>query len=471
MLETHVRHLALLALLGSTALLPVSALAQTATPASNAAALQQQLSAAQFVDHAANSNMFEIQSSQLALNKSQNDEIHKFAQRMVDDHTQAAQKLKAAAKHDTVPSSLDKDHAQKLTQLQNATADSFDRVYVQLQLNGHQQAVGLFQSYSQHGSDNDLKQFAANTLPTLRDHLQSIEHIRTTMWPAERTSQTSPGAQDQRLASQPSAPGQQVAQVTVQQARPEVTVHQAQPEIVVRQGQPTVHIDMPQPEIIVRMPQPNVDVSMAKPQVDVRQPQPQVRVTQAQQQPEVQVDRAKPHVRYEQTGQPQVIVNKPQGQPNVKFEQMGQTEQRQSSQQAGLSAQDRQRARERIGSADASTTASTNAAGGKTRAISVKQLDNMDVYNAKGEKLGDVEKLITDTQRKQKYIVIGHGGFLGIGEDKVAFPIDRFWMRGDRLVLRGVTEQDIEQMANYRDQVQNYASVSDNDNVNLHLFQ
>ena len=72
--------------------------------------------------------------------------------------------------------------------------------------------------------------------------------------------------------------------------------------------------------------------------------------------------------------------------------------------------------------------------------------------------------------RIARYVVVAHGGFLGIGEDRVAFPLERFWMRGDRLVIRGVTENDIEAMDDYRDQVRNYQRVADTGRVDLRLW-
>jgi hypothetical protein len=70
----------------------------------------------------------------------------------------------------------------------------------------------------------------------------------------------------------------------------------------------------------------------------------------------------------------------------------------------------------------------------------------------------------------KRYVVIGHGGFLGIGEDRVAFPLERFGISGDRLVIRGVTENDIEAMDDYRDQTANYRRLSNNDRLDLRVW-
>jgi sporulation protein YlmC with PRC-barrel domain len=291
-------------------------------------------------------------------------------------------------------------------------------------------------------------------------------------------------------------------QVLVRQQQPQVTVNQAQPEIIVRQPQPTVRVDIPQPEIIVRMPEPDVNVALAQPQVEVRQPQPQVRVQQPQQpqvqvvqdqqqpqvriqrqanaEPNVQVQQAQgqPNVRYERA-EPRVIVNQAQGQPNVRFERTGEGQraaaQNQPNQQAaqaqqrrGLTEQERQAARERL-AADVDTTAAIDNQNVRTRPMTVDSLDDMDVYNARGERLGDAERIVSDSNNR-RFVVIGHGGFLGIGEDRVAFPLERFGISGDRLVIRGVTEDDIEAMDDYRDQAMNYRRLSNNDRLDLRVW-
>src|SRR3954463_9705444 len=197
------------ACLNATALGAAPALTQTTTaPASNPpAATAMKVNAAEFVNKAANSDMFEVQSSQLALTKTQDSRLRDFAQRMVKDHTQASDKLKAAAQNQTVPTTLDQEHAQMLQKLQQAQGDDFSRQYAQMQLDGHQKAVALFESYAQNGDNAQLKQFAQQTAPTLREHLQQITQIRNDIAGSGRTGQTQPGMSGQKFLTQ-EQPGQ-----------------------------------------------------------------------------------------------------------------------------------------------------------------------------------------------------------------------------------------------------------------------
>ncbi|HEY9455351.1 MAG TPA: PRC-barrel domain-containing protein [Bradyrhizobium sp.] len=59
---------------------------------------------------------------------------------------------------------------------------------------------------------------------------------------------------------------------------------------------------------------------------------------------------------------------------------------------------------------------------GKWRA---SKLMGLDVYNEANEKLGDVNELILDKDGKVAAVVIGVGGFLGMGEHDIAVPMDK----------------------------------------------
>lgn len=152
-----------------------SALALLATPVFAAT------SSASFVKTASVANMFEIESSRVALEKSQDQNIKNFAQEMINDHSKTGDNLKAtlqSANIDAQPSTtLDTAHQKKLNDLKNATGADFDRKYVQMQEDAHKEAVTLFQGYAQNGDNVDLKQFASDTLPTLEQHKSQIDSL------------------------------------------------------------------------------------------------------------------------------------------------------------------------------------------------------------------------------------------------------------------------------------------------------
>jgi len=260
-------------------------------------------------------------------------------------------------------------------------------------------------------------------------------------------------------------------QVTVQQQQPQVTVRQPQPEILVRQPAPTVTVDIPQPEIVIRMPPPDVNVALAQPEVQVNQPPPQVQVTQPQQ-PQVQVQAAEPRVNVQQSGssatvqvqenntpptvryeraEPRVVVNPPQGEPQVRFEQAqrGQSGQPQNARPEGAGGQ----------------TATTTGVGGK-QSVTVARIKSMDLYNGRGQRLGDIERVVQSSDGKQ-HVVVGIGGFLGIGERHVAVPMERLVVRGNRLLVEGISDDDIKKMPAFDRNNRAFREVNDNTSLEI----
>jgi putative membrane protein len=126
-----------------------------------------------FASQAAIIGKAEIELGQLAIKNTQDEKVRSYAERMVKDHSAADKKLKAIAAKENLqlPQSLDKEHESLKTQLQGLKGEDFDRAYVKAMANGHDKAVALFESASQQPQmPEDLKQFAASTLPTLEQH-------------------------------------------------------------------------------------------------------------------------------------------------------------------------------------------------------------------------------------------------------------------------------------------------------------
>jgi len=173
------------------AIVAALALTPTLTPALAPAALaadpaSKQASApvaptATFTARAAFGNMFEIESSKLALERSKAALVKAFAQRMVDDHSAAAVKFKEAvleAKLAMPPDKLDAKHQAVLSELSDKKGDDFDKAYIEAQYKAHVETVELFKGYAQAGEDTRMRAFAAELLPTLDAHLQHVAKMR-----------------------------------------------------------------------------------------------------------------------------------------------------------------------------------------------------------------------------------------------------------------------------------------------------
>ena len=127
-----------------------------------------------FWTEAAQMGLAEVALSNLALQKSQNEQVRSFAQRMVDDHTAVNSALTqlAGTKNVTLPTTPDQKHQSALDKLNGQSGDEFDRNYMKQMVKDHEAAVKLFQRQSERGEDADAKAFAAKHLPALQSHLQ-----------------------------------------------------------------------------------------------------------------------------------------------------------------------------------------------------------------------------------------------------------------------------------------------------------
>ena len=133
-----------------------------------------------FASQAAVIGKAEIELGQIALKNTQDEGVRKYAERMVKDHSAADKKLQAIAAKENLqlPQSLDPEHASLKTKLQGLKGEDFDRAYVNAMAKGHDKAVALFEAASQQAQmPDDLKQFAASTLPTLEQHKEMAHSL------------------------------------------------------------------------------------------------------------------------------------------------------------------------------------------------------------------------------------------------------------------------------------------------------
>ena len=124
-------------------------------------------------------DMFEIQSSQVALQKAQNPDVRRFAQMMVDHHSMTSRDLMDAATRAGVPPpppTLPPDKAQRVAALQNATS-GFDGMYMREQVMAHQEALAVHRGYSRQGDNSILRGAASKTAPIVRRHLNRATRI------------------------------------------------------------------------------------------------------------------------------------------------------------------------------------------------------------------------------------------------------------------------------------------------------
>jgi putative membrane protein len=133
-----------------------------------------------YVAMAGASDLFEIQSSQIALSKAQRSETRQFAQMLITHHTQTTAALTAAAAASGMnppPPMLMPMQRQMIDALQGAPAGSFDQLYIHQQVPAHEMALALHQNYAASGDAAPLRAAAASAVPIVQQHLAQARQM------------------------------------------------------------------------------------------------------------------------------------------------------------------------------------------------------------------------------------------------------------------------------------------------------
>lgn len=72
------------------------------------------------------------------------------------------------------------------------------------------------------------------------------------------------------------------------------------------------------------------------------------------------------------------------------------------------------------------------------------------IVNEKGDKVGEVQDLIIAPDSFVSYAIVDVGGFLGMGEHRVAIPVKFFNMQADHIVLDGATKDLLKQIPEFK---------------------
>lgn len=129
-----------------------------------------------FLEKAAEINLCEARLGKAAEHSSEAD-IKKIGQGLVRDHTAAQEQLQklAASKGVILPSQPNRSQQEKIAAIEGKTGEQFDKQFLQQQIQGHQQAIALFEKEASRTADPDIKAWANQMIPTLKSHLASVQ--------------------------------------------------------------------------------------------------------------------------------------------------------------------------------------------------------------------------------------------------------------------------------------------------------
>src|SRR5690349_647469 len=143
-----------------------------------------------FLSKAIEMNQAELQLSRMAQGKAENPEVKEYADMMVQDHTEALEKLRSAAHVSESQVPLTKEHQAVYDKLARMTDAQFDSEYMKAMVRDHHEAVETFKHEAENADQgakarrqkpgtaarNDAA-IAREMLPTLQKHLSQAERL------------------------------------------------------------------------------------------------------------------------------------------------------------------------------------------------------------------------------------------------------------------------------------------------------
>lgn len=143
-------------------------------------AWSQDQGASSFLKQAAETNIAEVELAEVAQERAARKEVKEYAQHLEQEHQRANEKLKSIADKQDVelPDEPSKIHKQQKERLSKLEGPAFDQAYLKNMVQGHQKAIKTFEQAAKSAQGPEVKQYARQTLPTLRGHLQQAQQLQ-----------------------------------------------------------------------------------------------------------------------------------------------------------------------------------------------------------------------------------------------------------------------------------------------------
>lgn len=133
-----------------------------------------------FLMLAGESDLFEITSSQVALQKSRDPQVRRFATMLIEHHTQTTNVALDRAKRAGLtppPAVLGPQKRALIEELQGAPPAQFDRVYLRQQVPAHEEALAIHTAYARGGDTPQLRNAAEAAIPLVTQHLEEARQL------------------------------------------------------------------------------------------------------------------------------------------------------------------------------------------------------------------------------------------------------------------------------------------------------
>jgi putative membrane protein len=130
-----------------------------------------------FVKQAIQGDLAEIEVGKLAEQKGTDQQVKQFGQKLVSDHSENLEKAKSLAQSIgvTPPTAPDAKQKAAYEKLSNLSGEQFDKRFARDMVQDHKEDIAKFERESK--KSGQVGQFAQQTLPTLKHHLEMAESL------------------------------------------------------------------------------------------------------------------------------------------------------------------------------------------------------------------------------------------------------------------------------------------------------
>ena len=139
-----------------------------------------------FLVRATMANMEEINVLQAGIDNGTSKDVKAHAKMMIADHKKLGAKVSAyaAKKGYTLPADDGGKGNDDLAKLNKHTKGTdWDKAWVDMMVDGHSDAISLFEKAEDKVKDADLKQLITDALPTLHNHYNMVKELQSNMAP------------------------------------------------------------------------------------------------------------------------------------------------------------------------------------------------------------------------------------------------------------------------------------------------
>jgi putative membrane protein len=138
----------------------------------------------EFMTEAAHANLAEIEIARIALQKSDDIDVHEYARTVQSDHMSALADLSDLMKERNLPEPASPfgAAAQDIARANLLTGPEFDREFINMMVADHQRALEMFRSATMTAENSDLKEYIEEVLPKLEMHLEKAQRLQSRLF-------------------------------------------------------------------------------------------------------------------------------------------------------------------------------------------------------------------------------------------------------------------------------------------------